>query len=188
MGFFKTLRQEIKIYKANRNYKSKIEYLREKGAVIGDNTKLNCGVAAFGTEPYLITVGDKCLFAAGLRIFTHDGGVTVLNQLGYFDGERMDKIAPVKIGDNVYIGTGAMIMPGVTIGSNVIIGAGAIVSRDIPDNCVAVGVPAKPIKTIEEYYKSAKEKDLFYPTVGMNAADKRAYYEKIFKKSEDNGD
>ena len=188
MGILRTIRQEIKLFRANRNYKSKIEYLREKGTVIGDNTKLNCGVSAFGTEPYLITVGDKCLFASGLRIFTHDGGVTVLNNLGYFNGEKMDRIAPVKIGDNVYTGTNVMIMPGVTIGNNVIIGAGAIVSRNIPDNCVAVGIPAKPIKTIDEYYEAAKGKNVFYPTVGMNATDKRAYYENIFKKSEDNGD
>lgn len=51
-----------------------------------------------------------------------------------------------KIGDHVFIGTGAIILPKITIGNNVTIGAGAVVSKDLPDNCVAVGIPAKIIK------------------------------------------
>lgn len=51
-----------------------------------------------------------------------------------------------KIGTHVFIGTGAVILPKITIGNNVVIGAGAVVSMDLPDNCVAVGVPAKIIK------------------------------------------
>lgn len=51
-----------------------------------------------------------------------------------------------KIGDYVFIGTGAVILPKIMIGNNVIIGAGAVVSKDLPDNCVAVGIPAKIIK------------------------------------------
>ncbi|MBQ9721682.1 MAG: sugar O-acetyltransferase [Oscillospiraceae bacterium] len=56
---------------------------------------------------------------------------------------------PVHIGSDVWIGGNVTILPGVTIGSNVVIAAGAVVSDDIPDNCVAGGVPAKVIKTIE---------------------------------------
>lgn len=51
-----------------------------------------------------------------------------------------------KIGNNVFIGTGAIVLPTITVGNNVIIGAGAVVSKDLPDNCVAVGIPAKIIK------------------------------------------
>lgn len=50
------------------------------------------------------------------------------------------------VGENTFIGTGAIILPKVKIGSNVVIGAGAVVSKDLPDNCVAVGIPAKIIK------------------------------------------
>ena len=53
------------------------------------------------------------------------------------------------IGDNVDIGTGAVILGGVHIGNNVRIGANAVVNKDIPDNCTAVGAPAKPIKFYE---------------------------------------
>jgi sugar O-acyltransferase (sialic acid O-acetyltransferase NeuD family) len=51
-----------------------------------------------------------------------------------------------KIGRRVFIGTGAVILPKITIGNNVIIGAGAVVNKDLPDNCIAVGIPAKIIK------------------------------------------
>lgn len=136
-------------------------------------TRLNCGVEAFGTEPYLIRVGKNCLFAAGVNFITHDGAISVLNNLGYFDGKRMDNMAPIVIGDNVYIGMGAYIMPGVTIGNNVIIGANAVVTHDIPDNSVAVGMPARVIKTIDEYYKSALNRNRFFATGGMSADEKK---------------
>ena len=166
---------------ANRNNISKIKYLREQGANIGNGTRLNCSTGAFGTEPYLVTVGNNCLFAGEIHIITHDGGVAVLNNLHYFNGKKMDKIAPVNIGNNVYIGYGAMIMPGVTIGNNVLIGAGAIVTKDIPDNSVAVGVPAKCVKTIDEYYKSGEERKMFFPTLGMSSQDKKRHLLEYFE-------
>ena len=175
---------KIKHYLHNRNYRSKVEYLRSCGARIGERTRLNCSTDSFGTEPYLVTVGSDCLFANGIHIITHDGGVVVLNNLNLFDGKKMDKISPVNIGNNVYIGTGAMIMPGVTIGNNVIIGAYAIVTKDIPDNTLAVGMPAKCIKSIDEYYLSAKEKDLFTPTIGMSYEEKKAYLLKRYNMME----
>ena len=55
----------------------------------------------------------------------------------------------IKIGDDVWIGANVTILPGVTIGNNVVIGAGAVVTKDIPDNSLAVGVPARVIKEIE---------------------------------------
>ena len=65
----------------------------------------------------------------------------------------MEKFGAIVIGDNVYIGSEALIMPGVTIGSNCVIAAGAV-----PSNTVWGGVPAKQIKTLEEYYRSTLEK------------------------------
>ncbi len=57
---------------------------------------------------------------------------------------------PITVGDNVWIGAGVHVMPGVTIGSNVVIGGGSVVVKDIPDNCVAVGNPCKVIREITE--------------------------------------
>lgn len=160
----------------NRNYNSKITYLRKEGAQIGEGTRLICDVSSFGSEPYLIKVGNDCLLADGIHLITHDGGVKVLSDMNYFNGERMDIIAPINIGNNVYIGTGACIMPGVTIGNNVIIGAAAVVTKNIPDNSVAVGVPAKVIKSIDQYYEQAKLKGKLYPTAKMNRKEKKEYF------------
>ena len=100
----------------------------------------------------------------------------VLSDLGYFNGERMDIIAPIKVGNNVYIGSGAYIMPGVTIGDNCIIGAAAVVTKDIPDKSVAVGVPARVIKNVDEYYQSAVKKNRLHPTASMSSSKKKDYF------------
>ena len=64
--------------------------------------------------------------------------------------QRLGQASKVRIGNDVWIGANVCILPGVTIGNNVIIGAGAVVNRDIPDNTMAVGVPARVIKEIEK--------------------------------------
>lgn len=61
----KRIINKISIMFANRNWESKRRYLIKKGATIGTGTRLNCGVDAFGTEPFLITCGKDCLFAGG---------------------------------------------------------------------------------------------------------------------------
>lgn len=163
------------------NSKKKCKYLRKKGCRIGENVVINGDLSIFGTEPYLISIGKDSLIASGVKIITHDGGVRVLNNLRCFNNEKADKIAPVIIGDNVYIGTNAMIMPGVTIGNNVIVGAGSIVTKDIESNVVVVGIPAKIICSIEDYYQ--KNKKEFEFTVKMNCAQKKEYYQnKFFNK------
>lgn len=163
----------LKFYYANRSMNSKIEYLRKQGTKIGKGTRLNCNTNAFGTEPFLIEVGEMSYFSAGVQMFTHDGGVMVLNNLGFFDGKDMDKMERIKIGNNVYIGTNALILPGVTIGDNCVIGAGAIVTKDIPDGSVAAGVPAKVICSLEDY--GARAKSRVYPTLGMMYEEKKKY-------------
>ena len=64
----------------------------------------------------------------------------------------MDLMAPIAVGNNVFLGIGVIVLPGVTIGDNVIVGAGAVVVKDIPSGCVVAGVPARPIKSIEHYW------------------------------------
>lgn len=110
----------------------------------------------FGTEPWLITLGDNVHITKQVEFVAHDGGTLILR------GEVPDLeiTKPIVVGDNVYIGIRSLIMPGITIGSNVIIGAGSIVTRDIPDNSVAVGVPARVIKSIDEYRAKAERDSL----------------------------
>lgn len=87
--------------------------------------------------------------------------------------DEIDLFGAITVGNNVHIGTNAIIMPGVHIGNNVIIGCGAVVTRNIPDNSVAVGVPARVIESIDEY--SEKHISDFLYTKKMNADEKRTY-------------
>jgi acetyltransferase-like isoleucine patch superfamily enzyme len=59
----------------------------------------------------------------------------------------------ITVGDNVFIGYGAIVLPGVKVGNNVVIAAGAVVTKDVPDGVVVAGVPARVVRTVEEYIK-----------------------------------
>lgn len=176
----KSIVKKIKHYKVNSSSSSKVKYLRTQGAIIGDGTVLNCNTENFGTEPYLIEVGKQCLFAAGVCLNTHDGGISVLNHLDFWnDGVKRDKMNRIKIGNNVYIGMNALVLPGVEIGDNSVIGAGAVVSRSIPSNSVAVGIPARVICSLDDYAERAKPK--IYPTGRMTYDEKKEYLLKHIK-------
>ncbi len=114
------------------------------------------GTVSYSTEPWLITIGHGCHITDGVKFETHDGG-TLLFRKSIPD---LEITKPIKVGDNCYIGNNVIILPGVTIGNRCIIGAGAIVSRDVPDNSVAVGVPARVIKTVDEYLDKVKRESL----------------------------
>ena len=136
----------------------RIEAIEEHGGIIynpmliiGDNVSMNDDVhIGCSTE---IHIGSNVLMASKIYISDHDHG--------YYGADNSDSpaslpnrrglySAPVFIGDNVWIGEMVCILPGVRIGSGSIIGAGAIVSKDIPENCIAVGVPAKVVKIYNE--------------------------------------
>lgn len=110
----------------------------------------------WSTEPWLITLGKNVHITNGVEFLTHDGGTLIFRHLV----PDLEITKPITVGDNVYIGHNAIILPGVTIGNNVIIGAAAVVTKNIPDNSVAVGVPAKVIKTTDEYFEKLKQESL----------------------------
>lgn len=122
--------------------------LRKKGAIIGENVSLLGATIDMNTS-CLVEIGNNVTIT-NATILAHDASTKGF--LGY------TKIAKVKIGNNVFIGFGSIILPGVTIGNNVIVGAGSIVRADIPDNSVVVGNPAKVICTMEEYLNKNKER------------------------------
>ena len=146
MGSFKRLITKIKINSMSKG--AYIEYLRKQGARIGTGCEIS-KLADFGSEPYLISVGNNVRITKHVSFITHDGGLWTLRKMGLIDKEAV-KYGKIKIGDNCNISWNATIMPGVTIGKGAIIGAGAVVTRDIPDYSVAVGSPARVIKTFEK--------------------------------------
>lgn len=154
--------------------KKKNNYLIKQGAKIGKGTRILSKISSFTPEPYLIEIGENCLISTEVVLMTHDGGIKVLDDLKYFE-KRAVKLGTIKIGNNCFIGSRSTIMPGVKIGDNCIVGLGAIVTKDVPDNSVVVGVPAKRILSIEEYYE--KNKDNVHFTAGMSTEEKRKYCE-----------
>lgn len=139
----------------------------------------NCVIdktAEFGTEPYLISMGDNVRITKGVRFITHDGSLWVPRNLGLVD-KKADFFGKIVIGNNVNIGWDAIIMPGVQIGDNCIIAAGAIVTKNIPDNSVAVGMPAKVLESVQEY--ADKKRNSCVLTKNMTSKEKKAYLEQI---------
>ena len=126
---------------------------------IGVNMKAAChiyGDVAWGSEPWIITLGENVFITDGVKFITHDGGTLIFrNQV-----PDLEITKPIVVGDNVYIGNNVILLPGVTIGNNVVIGAGAVVTKDIPDNSLAVGVPARVIKTIDAYFEKLQQESL----------------------------
>lgn len=150
--------------------KRPISYLRSLGAHIGEDCEIY--PSANFMEPYLISLGNNVRINEGVQFVTHDGGVWVIRNK-YKKYKNVDLFGKITVGDNVHIGTNAVIMPGVSIGNNCIIGVGSIVTKDIPDGSIAVGVPARVIEDVNEYLDKNKEK--FIHTKQLSTEDKKDY-------------
>lgn len=151
-----------------------VRWLRKQGMIIGKNCEIYQDVD-FGSEPYLIKIGNNVRITNGVRMFTHEGGVYVLRKI-YDDCKDIDEFAPIIIGNNVHIGINAIIMPGVHIGDNCVIGAGTIVTKNIPDGMIVAGVPGKIISSIDEFYM--KHKSTLIHTKNMTYRKKMEYIQK----------
>lgn len=115
----------------------------------GNNCEVNMNCTFLDDNK--IIIGDNALIAPNVQIYTAFHPTNAQNRFGEVkeDGSFefcKTQTAPVIIGDNVWIGGGAIIMPGVTLGDNVVIGAGSVVTKDIPSNKIAYGNPCKVIR------------------------------------------
>ena len=138
------------------------------GTVFGPQITLSAGMVPGQTmiTDTVISIGDRCLFGKGSGIVGHldieigddvwtGHHVYITDQNhGYEDllrpiSEQLMPERPVKIGDGSWLGHGTVVLPGSRIGKHVAIGANSVVRGEIPDNCVAAGVPARVIKQIE---------------------------------------
>jgi len=119
---------------------------RLRGVNIGKGSKISRTAYIEDSKPYMVTIGKDVWITAGVMILCHQRDLSYyrINQPVM---ECPLKSAPVYIKDGAHIGIGAIIMPGVTIGRGSVIGAGTVVTKNIPDFCVAIGSPAKVIKT-----------------------------------------
>jgi maltose O-acetyltransferase len=108
---------------------------------IGARTFVNFNLTALDVAA--IVIGEDCQIGPNVQLLTPTHPIA--------PGPRRDKLEaakPITLGDNVWLGGGVIVCPGVTVGENSVIGAGAVVTRDIPANVVAVGNPARVIRAI----------------------------------------
>ncbi len=110
------------------------------GLRVGKRVAINAFVHIWANKP--VTIGDNTMIASHVQITTS----THSYKIRPYRDHRED--APVVIGNNVWIGSGAIILPGITIGDNSVIGAGSVVTRDVPASTVVAGVPAKVIRSL----------------------------------------
>lgn len=147
------------ILKILQAYLKPYKYMRKSGVNFsgkGTVTLYTNPYKTFGSDPWMITLGDNVYITSGVRFITHDGGTLILRK----EVPDLEITKPIKVGNDVYFGVNSMVMPGVTIGNRCIIAAGAIVTKDVPDNSVVAGVPAKVVKTTDEYLKKIKGESL----------------------------
>ena len=126
----------------------RVEKARDLGVVVGSGCRffsLN-----FQSEPYLIEIGDDVIISGEVILVTHDGGVSILRK----DVPGMNgQYGRIKIGNNCFIGMGAIIMPNVELGDNTIVSAGSVVYDSFPPNSVVMGNPARFAFGLELYRK-----------------------------------
>lgn len=154
------------------------ELLRQMFAEIGENCYIEPPFRAnwgghhvhFGKNIYAnfnltlvddthIYVGDYTMFGPNVTVAT--AGHPILPQLRQ---RGLQYNMPVRIGKNCWIGAGAILVPGVTIGDNVVVGAGSIVTKDLPDNVVAVGNPCRILREINEHDRQFYFKERTIPS------------------------
>ena len=136
-----------------------VEKARSLGVTVGNNVRLIVhphpwSLPDFGSEPYLISIGDDTCISFGVSFVTHDASIHVC--------EKYDKECPyllsfgkISVGKNCFIGCRSIILRGVTIGDNSIVGAGSVVTKSIPSGEIWAGCPAKFVSKLEDYIKKS---------------------------------
>lgn len=109
---------------------------------IGARCFANFGLVALDVAP--ITLGDDVQIGPNVQLLTPTHPVEPEPRR-----QKWEAAKPIKIGNNVWLGGGAIVLPGVTIGDNTVVGAGSVVTRDLPANVIAVGNPARVIRSID---------------------------------------
>lgn len=135
------------------------DMLRERGdfRALGEHCYIDPWALIEGGK--LISIGSNVRIATS-ALFCHDGSVNMINRAF---GLRLDSVGPIDIRDNVYIGYGVIVLPGVTIGPNAIVSAGSVVRSDVQEGDIVAGIPAKRVGRVDISTAILKAKNAKYP-------------------------
>ncbi len=132
-------------------FMSGVRFARYRGVNVGEHCRIF--TSSFGSEPWLITIGNKVTITSGVKLLTHDGAAWLARD----EKGRRYKFDRIIIGNNVFIGINSIIMPGVKIEDDVIIAAGSVVTKSVPSGVIIGGNPAKIIGSYYSYYEKVLE-------------------------------
>lgn len=139
--------------------RDRIAWLVKQGLTVGQNFSMLEDVYIDPSHLWLIAIGNDVTLAPRTQILAHDASTK--QHLG------KTRLGKVVIGDRVFVGASAIILPGVTIGSEVIIGTGSVVTKDIPSGVVVAGNPARVIGSLSEFLASRTSEMHSSPNFGM---------------------
>jgi acetyltransferase-like isoleucine patch superfamily enzyme len=151
-----------------RLHRDPVRFFRNQGAEIGEGVEIfGASLFTFGSEPYLVSIGDQVTISHNVDFITHDGGLRVVRAKypnAYLYGR-------IQVADGCFIGAHCVFLLGARVGAGSVIGSGSIVTGEIPPGVVAIGAPAKAIRSVDEYVR--KHKHLWIDTGGLTPDAKR---------------
>ena len=151
-----------------RLHRDPVRYFRSRGVEIGEGVEIfGANLFTFGSEPYLVSIGNQVTISHNVDFITHDGGLRIVRDKypnAYLYGR-------IQVADQCFLGAHCILLPGAKIGAGSVIGSGSIVTGEIPSGVVAIGVPAKPVKSVEEYIQ--EKRHLWVDTRGLTPDAKR---------------
>lgn len=143
--------RRLLVFYRNIKIALKLKLLQRQGLRYGNDFRC-MGSVQFGSEPYLVKIGDHVTISFEVAFVTHDGATWVYRET---DKKKYTKFAPIIIGNNCFIGCRSTFLPGAKIGDDCIVAAGAVVTKTFPSGVIIGGVPAKIIGETNNFIANA---------------------------------
>ena len=149
-------------------------YLKKKGVLHSQGDHCFISKAANMPDPHLISIGNNVWITSGCQLLCHDASVIMINIMR--SGHR-DRVGPIIIRNNSFLGNNVILLPETTIGSNTIIGAGSVVTKNVPGNAVWAGNPARHICNFEDYVHRIEKDSQNYPWMELLTKHEQHVYD-----------
>jgi acetyltransferase-like isoleucine patch superfamily enzyme len=153
------------------------EYIRSLGAKIGHGCSIYTTPHNFGTEPWLIEIGNNVTLGQGVMLITHDGTSRLFRDRLPGMSPFGNRFGTIVIRDNCFIGNNAILLPGVEVGPDSAVGAGSVVTKTVPPRTIVAGNPARLIKTLDEYIEGYSRR-----MIPLEATDRDALRKELTMK------